>query len=481
MTLSTALSNATTALAANARSVEVISANIANAQTPGYAPRSVILTAASLGGIGGGVRFVGVERNLSPGLAALSRDAAAERSADATRATFWREAEGAIGTPGDPRSLSMRIDTLGAALIDAAARPDLQDRLQAVVDAADTVLRGFATAQDRVQDARVTADAQITSALRSLSDGLEQVHALNRQIRQLQHSGQSPLALLDDRDAVIARLSEIVPLREIARSDGSVALYSQGGTRLLDAAPAQIVFTPTPAFGPAESVGGGTLSGLSVNGVALADPAGGQMAGGRLGALFAIRDRDGPAAQAALDAMAQDLALRFQAAGTDPSLPPGAPGLFTDGGAAIVPPAAAGLAQRLALNSAVLPEQGGALFRLRDGLGATLPGPTGSTAQIERWRAALDMSLSPAPGQPAVPFAERVARLLSDLSQSRQNAEDRAMVSESQFQHVEAQRLSAGVDTDAEVQRLLLIEQSYAANARVIQVVDDMLRRLMEI
>jgi flagellar hook-associated protein 1 FlgK len=38
-----------------------------------------------------------------------------------------------------------------------------------------------------------------------------------------------------------------------------------------------------------------------------------------------------------------------------------------------------------------------------------------------------------------------------------------------------------GVDSDAELQKLLLIEQSYAANARVMQAVDEMLQRLMEI
>jgi len=38
-----------------------------------------------------------------------------------------------------------------------------------------------------------------------------------------------------------------------------------------------------------------------------------------------------------------------------------------------------------------------------------------------------------------------------------------------------------GVDTDAEMQSLLLIEQSYAANARVIQTVSDMLDILMQI
>ena len=41
--------------------------------------------------------------------------------------------------------------------------------------------------------------------------------------------------------------------------------------------------------------------------------------------------------------------------------------------------------------------------------------------------------------------------------------------------------LSEGVDTDDELRTLMLIEKSYAANARVIQVANSMLDRLMEI
>ena len=38
-----------------------------------------------------------------------------------------------------------------------------------------------------------------------------------------------------------------------------------------------------------------------------------------------------------------------------------------------------------------------------------------------------------------------------------------------------------GVDTDAELQRLLALEQAYAANARVIKAADSMLNTLLEI
>jgi len=39
--------------------------------------------------------------------------------------------------------------------------------------------------------------------------------------------------------------------------------------------------------------------------------------------------------------------------------------------------------------------------------------------------------------------------------------------------------LEAGVDTDFEMQQLILIEQSYAANAKVIQTLDTLLDQLI--
>ena len=38
-----------------------------------------------------------------------------------------------------------------------------------------------------------------------------------------------------------------------------------------------------------------------------------------------------------------------------------------------------------------------------------------------------------------------------------------------------------GVDTDDEMQKLLLIEQAYAANARVMQTLDELMQHLLGI
>ncbi|MBP6736765.1 MAG: hypothetical protein KA139_04975, partial [Rhodobacteraceae bacterium] len=42
------------------------------------------------------------------------------------------------------------------------------------------------------------------------------------------------------------------------------------------------------------------------------------------------------------------------------------------------------------------------------------------------------------------------------------------------------QEQAGGVDTDFELQSLLMVEQAYAANAKVIQIIGQMLDKLME-
>ena len=126
-------------------------------------------------------------------------------------------------------------------------------------------------------------------------------------------------------------------------------------------------------------------------------------------------------------------------------------------------------------------EQGGALWRLRDGIAAAAPGPVGNAVQVGNLLAALDRPVAAATGQPAQGATGRMAALIAEISTSRDVAETGAASTRARHEALGEQVLAQGVDTDAEMQQLLLIEQAYAANARVIETADAMLRRLLEI
>jgi flagellar hook-associated protein 1 len=337
---------------------------------------------------------------------------------------------------------------------------------------------------DDLQKARVEADRGIAVDVQRLNDGLRTVARIDTQIVGMTARGEDTGALQDERQQLIDTMAEIVPLREVPRPDGSAALVTTGGLVLLDGRVATISFTPTRAIAPEFSLAGGDLSGLSIDGRPVATNAPpGLMDGGALAARFAIRDTAAPDAQAALDTLARDLVERLADPALDPSRSSGAPGLLTDAGLALDPIRETGLAGRLALNPLIDPAAGGALFRLRDGLGAAVPGPAGDGALLVRATALLAEPRSTAGG--GLPAGRRnlqdvAADVLSAAATLRLSAESRDSAVAAQARTLRDAVAAGGVNTDAEMQRLLALEQAYAANARVLSVVDRLFAELLE-
>ena len=134
MSLTSALTNAASGLSASARAVQVASSNVANALTEGYAARQIDLTSSTLGGVGSGVRVAGVTRLVDPALLSATRLSQGQAQAGSTDARFWQSVEALIGQPG--QGVSAALSALETALISASERPDLDNRLQSVADAA---------------------------------------------------------------------------------------------------------------------------------------------------------------------------------------------------------------------------------------------------------------------------------------------------------------------------------------------------------
>jgi flagellar hook-associated protein 1 FlgK len=146
-------------------------------------------------------------------------------------------------------------------------------------------------------------------------------------------------------------------------------------------------------------------------------------------------------------------------------------------------PIASGLAARLKLNAAVDPRQGGDVTRLRDGIYRAAPGPSGSNAFLINLIGAIDAPraapLSGGPLQSATELAANISALRASAFSEHQRE---ATSSDAFLKILSEEELSAiAVDTDAELQQLLIIEQAYAANARVIEVVGTLIDRLVEL
>ena len=189
-------------------------------------------------------------------------------------------------------------------------------------------------------------------------------------------------------------------------------------------------------------------------------------------------------AQADLDAVARDLIERFETPGLDATVALGDPGLFTDDGVAFNPVDELGLAGRITVNALVDSAQGGESWRLRDGLGAAVPGLPGDASQLQAFTDILTDRRAPGSsvfGTGDLSMAGLGSALLSRISQQAGQAEQRLSFAAASLTELNRIELDQGVDTDAELQALMVIEQAYAANARMIEVAGEMMQAILRI
>ncbi|MCE8007052.1 flagellar hook-associated protein FlgK [Aestuariivita sp.] len=480
MSISSAFSGALSGLQAFGKASEIIAANIANATTPGYGKRAVVLASST---VAPGVGVAGISRLADPVVLAARRTAEAQFAGSEQVAGFYAGFMQNVGTADDPTSLSGRIATFEAKLIEAASFPDAPARLNSVAQAAVELADAFNRAGNGISDARSAADQSIDRQVIRLNVVLSEVDLLNTQITTAQSRGVDTGGLFDQRQLLIDEINVMVPVREVARPNGQVALFTEAGAILLDGKPAELEFTAVNTVTPFQSLAGGTLSGLTMNGMAIQTS--GQtspLRGGTLLAQFEIRDQAALAAQTQLDSVARDLITRFQDPAVDATLAPGDPGLFTDAGAAFDPINEAGIASRITINALVDPIQSPETWRLRSGLGAVAPGPVGDGSLLNAMRDALSDVRSVASGDLG-PGAQTSSGLMSKLSSwagaANFNTEQRLSFLSASYNEMVEQELSTGVDTDAELQNLLVVEKAYAANARVLATVDEMMELIL--
>ena len=485
MSISASLSSALSGLTAASRRAELVSSNVANAMTEGYGRRELVVSARSVGSTGQGVQVVGVTRQADLAVINDRRRAQAEASDQDQRAGALLRIDGSLGAPDDAASLTARVAALESALIAATAQPASETRLSQVADAARAIAGKFGTITTDIQASRSEADNQIKSEVDQVNSALSRIADLNSKVRSISGLGRDTSALIDQRQQLIDSIAGIIPLREVPRDGGQLALITPSGAVLLDGSAAKLGFAPVGTVVAGMSRASGALSGLTLNGHPIATEGDNSpITGGSLAGHFAVRDALAPEAQTRLDAVARDLIERFASPSVDATLGAANAGLFTDSGGAFLPGNETGLAGRLSVNAAVDPQQGGALWRLRDGLGAVSPGAVGNSAQLTRLAGALTSQRSPVsggfmPGNRS--FATLTADLTSAAATARLNAETEHSYASARADALHSAELRGGVDTDQEMQNLLMIEQAYSANAKVIQTVDDMIKTLLSI
>ena len=487
MSISVALNNAYSGLTAASRTTESISSNIANALTEGYSRRSVALSSLSLNGYGSGVRIDGIER-ATDRIATGSRREAGTLLQDATaRSEATARILQAVGDPAIGNALNDKFAVFEAAITAAANAPSSQTMLDGAARAAVELAAAFNATSSDLMQVRMDAESDIESQVTTLNASMIELRDLNVEIRKRATGNYDLSQLKDRRDQVIDTISGIVPVIVVGRDFDQVALFTPTGGILLDSESnvGQFAFSPTPVISPGMTLGA-PLSGLTYNGNTVTIGSGsGAYDGGSLGALFEVRDTIVPSANSQIDALARDLVERFQDPAVDTTLLATDAGLFTDAGGFFNVANESGLAGSITVNAAVDPGQGGASWRLRDGINAAVQGLAGDNTILRNQENALLLQRVPS-GNLGVALSMSASgfagEIVSQFARTSVLDEDATTFASNQFAAFrETENSRTGVDTDAELQRLLENEKIYAANARVINTLDEMLEDLLRI
>lgn len=486
MSLSVGLDVALSGLSSTSEQTSVVSRNVARANDP-YATRKNA-NVVTLGN--GGVRVASVTRAAN---AALLEKMLAATSAAASQRAMVESLDRLDATISDPEldtSPAAMVQKLNDAIQQYAAAPQDPLRAQSAVAAAGNLADTLNAATATVQDVRAKADAGIADSVDRINTLLGRFDVLNNEIVKGTRIGADVTDYLDERDSVLASISEEVGVRTVTRANDDMAIFTDSGVTLFDAKPRSVTFDRTLLYSP-----GTTGNAVFVDGVPITGGSGPMLVNsGRLVGLTAVRDSTAVTFQNQLDEVARGLVEAFaeKDQSATPSLPD-APGLFTYAGAPAMPATgtlAVGLAGTIRVNPTVDPAQGGSLALLRDGGMAGDPayvynsaGGSAYSDRLNQYVTELSQARSFDPSIQLMP-STTVGGLASSsaawLEEQRKFANDNADYADAVLQRSsDALSKDTGVNIDEEMTALLELERSYQASTRLITTINGMLKTLL--
>jgi len=493
MSLAGALSIATGGLANVNRQMALVSQNVANANTPGYATEIGTQQGVTADGQALGVRTGLTVRNVDAELQAELFGQNATVAGLQTRQSALQAIDAAQGTPGQGSDIASLLGQLRDQFSTLLNSPDSAPQQGQVVSTAATLAQGINALSDAYTAQRQTAQDNLVSEVTTLNTTLNTIGGLSTRIVTLKASGQSIADLENQRDAALADLSQLVDVKALEQPSGDLLVATTAGLVLPIHATSPFATTDVNvqpgAYYPGGGIGGITLDGTDVTG---------QFSGGQIGANLALRDTTLPTDQAELDEFAQNLASRFHAQGLD---------LFTDpngnvplGGGVPVQNGYVGFAATIQVNPAVqanpslvrdgTPNQNSSNLAGYTGIiTAVLNNALGSNPPLNSNAAGLGPAgnLNAPYAGPTPPFAspstlqQLATAMLAAQSQDSATTSTQADT-EQAVQTSLASKLSAqsGVNMDAEMSYMIQLQNAYGANAKIISAVQAMWTQLLQ-
>lgn len=441
MSLGNILSVARSALLAQQTAVQVASQNLSNAATEGYSRQRAALTPndpvrAAGGLLGTGVRVRDVERARDALLDVAVRREGGNAAGAGLRRDLLADVEGVFGELGET-PVAGALDGFWNAWADLANHPGTDSVRGLVKLQGERVASAVNGAMDALADVGASARDRLAATLGEVNGLAARVAELNGQIQTAELGGQTAGDLRDTRDLLLDDLAKRAGARVLERPDGTLAV-ALGGATLVDGTSTRALEVRSTAGVLSVGLAGSTstVSGLGGEAAAALELHNTEVPRvtdelRRLGAAVAAEVNAVHRAGNGRDFFAVDAAGRL-------SLSPDVADVAHVGRS----PAGPG-DNRMALD----------LAALRDRAVPSLGGRT---------------------------FGDAHAEIVSGVGHRLRAADQDASVFDTLQRQAEARRGSvSGVSTDEELVTLMRHQQAYAAAARLVSTVDEMMQAVL--
>ncbi len=275
---------AVSGLMAFQRSIETTSHNIANVNTEGYSRQRVELDTRaphySGGGyVGSGVNITNIARSYDQFVNGQLRSSTAAFGEVDSFKSFASQVDNLLGDPST--GMEPAIEGFFKAANDVANDPSSITARSVMIDEANGLSHRFSMVNGRMEELRDQVNSDVKSTVKTINSYTKAIADLNKDISSAlgrANGEQQPNDLMDKRDLILTKLSELVDITVLPQVSGMTSVVMKNGQPLvMDAQehklgtqgnefdPTKLEITLEPVSGPpqiiTQQLSGGKLTG----------------------------------------------------------------------------------------------------------------------------------------------------------------------------------------------------------------------------
>jgi flagellar hook-associated protein 1 FlgK len=313
MSLSGTLNTSLAGLQVTQQALQIVGANVANAQTPGYVRKTIAQTETAAGS-SISVRMIAINRELDSLIQTQLRQATSGGSYADKLSELYQQLQTIYGAPGSASGVDTLFNNFTTAMHSLAASPNSFAAQSTAVNSAQLLARQLNAMSSGIQTMRGAAEQGIAADVQSANSALQQIATINGQVATSNSADPTAAALMDQRDKLIDQLATLMDIHVVKGQFNQVAVYTGSGTQLVADQAATLSFNAQGTLAPSAQwnanptlSGVGTITLTAPGGGSLDLISGGAIQSGEIATYLQMRDKILPQAQKQLDEFAAQM------------------------------------------------------------------------------------------------------------------------------------------------------------------------------